>query len=365
MRIESTMWLAVLALSAGCSLMTDTTKKQCEKDDDCERLFGTDTLYQCVSNYCTRPTCSDNAQCQELGVANGVCGEDQRCKSGCSKNSDCGDKMACSAGTCEARECNVPADCPGMTGSTICNNGMCEDTVWGCIGEPDVRGPATEATATLRTTIVNATTRMPIRDGLTLTACRLAAYDPKCTKPLDGVTATYDPNSGVAVVSGLPQDATFRLKIDPAPASGLLPLDFYMQRPVRDVTEERQIVVLSEALVRQLAGGFSPAATIDPDEAALYLTVFDCQDRPAMGVALEVDKNDITPGTQIGYLESTGVSAALTSTGTLGQGNILNLPADKLVALSTKLNGETVSNYSVMPLAGRNTTVRFYPRKYE
>ncbi|HEX6240153.1 MAG TPA: hypothetical protein VFZ61_04650 [Polyangiales bacterium] len=362
------LW-AVCALPlavGGCSVLTDTTKKQCEEQADCERLFGTDVPYQCQNNYCTRPSCESHAQCKELGFEDAICGQDQRCQIGCNENQDCGERMACNTAskTCESRECERADDCPGVSGSKTCNNGMCEDLTWGCIGEKDARAAAKEATATLKTTIVNANPRVPI-PGVEIRVCRLAAYDPMCTKPLD-VDVTYDDATGATTITGLQQDTVFRLKIDPPADSGLLPLDFYTQRPVRDVTEERPIVVLSEALARTLAGGFSPPAVIDPDEAALYLTAFDCQDRPAMGVALEVNKDDLTPGTQVGYLGDNGlVVSTLTSTGTAGQGNIVNLPADKLVALEAKVSDTVMSTQSVMPLARRNTTVRFYPRSYD
>ena len=365
MKIPCAVLLGTLAASAGCSLLTDTSQKQCSRHEDCHRLFGADILYQCVADFCTRPSCSTDAQCRALGLGNGLCGADQHCKAGCTNNADCGDNMTCSTakGTCEARQCDSRDDCPGADAHKACNNGMCEDTMWGCLGEGDSR-KGSQSKATLKVMIHNANPRVPV-PGLKLSACRLAEYDPQCAKPLEGVSTSYDETTGWAMIRDLPQDALFRLKIDPPAVSGLVPTDFYTQRPVRDLSEERLIVLVSDSVARTLAGSFVPPANIDPDEAALYLTVHDCENLGAMGVTLEVDKNDLTPGTQIGYLGDTGtVSPTLTATGSTGQGSILNLPANKMVALTTKLHGEVLSSYSVMPLAGRNTTVRFYPRRY-
>ena len=102
--------LAMLALSAGCSLLVDTEKDQCSVDEDCTELFGPTAPYVCSHKVCERPACESDEQCKERGgaFATAICSESERlgAPAECTDNAQCGVGQTCDTATnrCAKRE---------------------------------------------------------------------------------------------------------------------------------------------------------------------------------------------------------------------------------------------------------------------
>ena len=90
---------AIAALvAAGCSLLVDAEKQQCEGNEQCLEIFAGDVGYSCVSGSCVRPACETTDACRARGVgyAASICGADDACAS-----PECESSAQCNGGVCD------------------------------------------------------------------------------------------------------------------------------------------------------------------------------------------------------------------------------------------------------------------------
>jgi hypothetical protein len=284
---------------------------------------------------------------------------------------DCEDGAACDTvgNRCLRRECTVREDCKARNSSPTveCVSGKCVDEVWGCIGEPDDRPTPKMQAGTLQVILIDGVSRSPVV-GATIRACGVPPYDP-CTKPLNGSASLYDTTSGLATFTGLPlgNGPGLRIALDPPTSSQLIPMDFYSQKPVRDVTVASSPAVTVTRDVSDAVGlAYDPPIVISSTLAGATVMMFDCKDRPAAGVKLELaNEIDRLPDTRITYFGANLLpDPGRTTTDTPGVASILNLKADKVVTLATSVNGTRISEFVVTFASGRITNVHLFPRNY-
>lgn len=406
MSLETLGWLAgasvraaglsVLALLGACSLMYDTERKPCRANDECVGSAGRDVGYSCVDDFCERPSCARDSDCQSRGAryASSICGGDgvcaaaectknNECSSGvcdtrgghcvlasqatCMSNDDCAryDKLPlCIERRCTPNECTVASDCGSASPTMQCKAGKCEDRTWGCIGQPDDRAEPTEKTATLKVAIYNIVTR-EVPDAATVRVCPLPVFDAECKVPVEGAVGTYSRDRGI-VVTGLKQRTPFRLKIDFPASAGLAGVDYYSQRPIQDTFEAPSLLTLPFAAIESLRATFDPPPEVDLEKAHLVSWVFDCEDKPASGVSLILDEAEPPAETRAFYLRENGLPApGRTATDINGGVGLINMKAGKIVPLATMLGETRVAEYRVEGFGRRLTFVHFYPRKYQ
>ena len=401
-RDQSVICRALVALlcgvaSGGCSLISETDAKQCKQTSDCSTLFGPTAPYLCEQDYCTRPACESDAQCRARGGAfqTSICGGDKRCEPAeCTSDDDCGIGGICNIATnhCEARQCEVLADCQVKNPSPTvqCTAGRCVDEVWGCIGQGDNR-PLDQTMATIKIPFYDGINRVPISSA-TVRACQLPAFDPNaatmCTA-IPGAVGTYDP-AGVATVTGLTPGSLPRIELVPSLAA-LLPVDFYSQKSSVGETTSSIVTTINTETVRQLvnsyAGGDPTKIVTVPDvSAGATVTVFNCLDKPADRVTLDMlmeDKiadedgdptklpNIVTLITYFG--DNLLPDTTRTETNTTGLTSIINMRPAKVLTLKAVVNGTPLQGTPrTMPMTtlqvkvypGRLTSIHLYPRSY-
>ena len=342
--------LATATLLAGCSAINETDEKQCGSDLECVTRFGNDVAVSCVANYCVRPACTSDDQCTARGerYRSSICGADGHCASA---------ESATAA-------CTVMADCKSPSPTMECNNGRCEDKVWGCRGQPDERPPIMNATATLQSKVYDLATRMPVV-GLTAKACLLPTFDPECARPLPGTASSYDRSTGQLTVTGIPQETPIRLKLDFPMETGLIPLDQYSTRTVHDVTTVPLLSTIPINVAPSLIALLDPPRVLDPANTSVSAVVVDCQNAAATGVEIRVSDSDKVPGTEVLYFGADG-QVAPTAKATVGFGRalIINVKPSKLITVQTWVGDLMLNEYRVIAMPRRSTTVHFYPRVY-
>lgn len=387
------LWLALLA---GCSVINQSDGKQCKTNEECLDRFD-DVGYSCESGFCTRPVCQLDDSCRSRGTryAMSICGVDQHCTSsacassldcaapglcnldigvcqspseaGCSNDTDCmkyEGAPICAIGRCVASQCTTVADCRSDSPTIDCIAKKCEDRPWGCRGQTDDRPAPREATATLRASVINIVTRMP-PVALTATACNMPTFDPECKTPLPNAKTTYDPTSGFITVTGLAQNTPFRLKVDFPQDSGLIGLDYYAVRTVRDTTQGGTLSTMPRFIVPMLAAPYDPPRTVDLDKAVIFAAVLDCQGEPAENVTLGLVQGDESPDTTVIYFGAEGMPAPnLTKTSSFGGAIIINVKPEKVVTLQARIGDYFLLDYRVTGFPGRSTVVDLYPRLY-
>jgi len=262
-----------------------------------------------------------------------------------------------------ADKCNIAADCVarGGSASSVCNAGVCEDPVWGCIGEADDR-PAAGATATFRVGLNDLTA--PFQGTVGARACNATSEDPLCAQPIPGTTASYDPSQGLITVNGLPADKRFRLAVEPSGA--FMPIDFYPQRTPRGETVEKiALSTLSTSLLQTLGSSYNPPIVPDPQTTHVMALVLDCEGELASGVTLELEEGSRSPDTRIMYLGSNTLpDPTLMQTSAIGSAVAINVPVGQPIRVKARLGTKDLQSSEVYGVAGHLTAVTFYPRKY-
>lgn len=285
----------------------------------------------------------------------GCGGDDSSAQGSSSLQTDAGSGAACKAKT----------DCPKQTPTVQCMAGMCEDTIWGCVGTPDARQAPTESTATFKIKVHEAGRGAPIQVPVSARACPPPAEDPSCAAPIPGTTAVYDNATGLVTVTGLPQDRTFRLLITPEPSSNLVGIDFYANRPPRDTTEGAQILqTLSLPLIQSFTSFFDPPIQSRLDSTSLSAVFLDCAGAPGAGVTFAVGGTSASDS-KILYLGSDLLpDARRTDTSPQGAAVVVNLDTNKLLTVSAKIGALDLPPFQVLGQPGHLTILHLYPRNY-
>jgi hypothetical protein len=346
----TTLAIAAVLSSAGCSVINDSTVMQCETDEDCAGRFGGELAVSCVDTFCVQPACTSDAQCKGRGERDSA--------------SICGTSGLCTASSSVGAECAKAADCNSLSPTMECNAGRCEDRSWGCAGQLDERPRAVQSTATLQTRVLDFSTRMPVPE-LTASACLLPSFDPDCTRPLPGTSSSYDLDAGQLRVTGVPQDTPVRLKIDFPLDSGLIPLDLYSVRTAHDLTTLPTLATLPASVSPSLTALLDPPRVRDPNHASITAVVVNCQDEPALGVEIRVAEADRVAGTEVLYFGSDGqLAPGASTTEALGSALIINVKPARLITLQTWAGKLLLGEHRVLAFAHRSTAVHFFPRVY-
>jgi len=391
MRVSRPLSELVLALGlllGGCTAIVESNKNQCESDDDCTKLFGGDAPVQCVANYCVGAACDTtsspegfgvtvgDAYCKGLGFPNSICGITGQCQPGCVEDSQCGDNGVCWAGRnrCRERECTTAPNCNSSSPSMQCNSGICEDRVWGCIGQRDNRPAATMPTATMRVPLVDAIPPNAPVLGAKATACPDKSLDSTdCANPLPGTKAEQDPVTGVITVTGLPQNVYFRLKIEPPAGSDYRPVDFYTQMRARDVMTTPPVTTVTGSYLALAQASYGEGYVIRPDYGGLFAIAFGCDGAPAEGLTLDIEQQGLVLASEqpnsftlINYFENRLPSPykAEKRTDSSGLISVVNARVDRYVPIKTSAYGQPISTTQMRFLPTRVTVMHLYPRDY-
>lgn len=378
-------YIAVASLLAGCSVITDSSVVQCQRDGDCAKRFGDGLAVACIDNFCVPPACSSDADCRARGAqyASAVCSSGGVCMATSAASApdaggglDAGlpaDEMATSTAPVDAgamamvdagQACVTVSDCKSLSPTVACNGGVCEDPTWGCVGELDERPPAVQPTATLRGTVVDGTTRMPVL-GMTASACLLPTFDPECARPFPSATSSYDLDAGVFTLQGVPQDTQVRVKIEFPADAGLLPLDQYTARTAHDLTMLPTLITLPFAVSSSLTTSLDPPRVRDPANASITASVLDCQNEPAVGVQIRIAESDRINGTEVFYFAPDGqINQKATATDAFGVALVINVKPGKLITLQTWAGNLMLNEFHVLGFPHRSTAVSFFPRIY-
>jgi hypothetical protein len=165
-------------------------------------------------------------------------------------------------------------------------------------------------------------------------------------------------------MTGLPQDAPIRLKIDFPVESGLLGLDLYSQRPPRDVTDGPLMVTIPGVTLPGLTAAFDPPIALDLEKSQILINIFDCQDNAAGGVSLSMSDADKLADTAILYAGRDGLPIqGATKTDAVGAASVVNAKVARFT-IATNLQGRPISEYPITAYAHRLTTIMFYPKLY-
>lgn len=397
--------LLALALLAGCSLAIDPDRPQCRADADCSADRG----YVCTASLCTRSICGSDQDCARLGaglrcqntecapptcIASSACGAEQVCDLSesactarsaavCRRDEDCQryEGMGrCEAGLCTSMAmagrgtCNTAADCPGASPTKECRANVCVDPIWGCTGQPDERPAGTAPTATLLLRALDIYQK-PI-PGLRIRACDPPWLDPNCDRPTTGTQTKYDDATGEITVSNIaPESKSFRIAIDPPDVlvmgpfgkpTKVMPMDYYTQRTMRDVVDERGhgLVMVTQDVATAWVQQARPGAAVNLASGHLVSRIWDCNGTAAAGVSLATTPPQ--PQSIPLYINDDGlVSTTAQETDPAGSASLTNLNAGErtdAIATAGKLK---VSDFRFIPISGRLTFVNLYPRIYQ
>lgn len=415
--VMAALTLGLIGSLAGCTALLDTSKSQCEVEQDCLRLFP-DSTFQCVQNVCEQPFCEQDATCRALGerFATSICDlrVHQCVKAECEALDQCGSGRVCDLATnrCVERECQSRTECltPDKESPTVqCVDGFCIDPTWSCIGQPDNRERVAGAKGTLEIPLLSVSTNQPIA-GASWTA-RICGSTPGCVSVPGGGSGSYDASTGIMRVTGLDPELPVRIWLDetaipdttgsaPAPAEGgaprsIIPIEFVTQKPPIGVTKTApvQVVAWSEVAAFRATYTNGPAGDkvdltnlIDATgtTANIYGVAFDCEDKPASNVLLNyriLSMNEVTDQSYFFFDEEKRAHSSVATAGaaprlwTFSNGLVstLGLPAATNLIVRSQLSvDERMStrtrvirdNFVARLTPGRMTTMHFYPRDY-
>ena len=381
--------------SAGCTLLLDTEKDQCESDKDCTQLFGSTAPYVCSNKVCERPSCETDQECKDRGgnFATSICSEsDRQCAPAeCVDNAQCGVGQSCDTSTnrCAQRECDTTQDCrltkPSPT--VECVQGFCVDPTWSCIGQPDERPHEKGEKGTLKIPLLSTVDDKPIPGAVwTATICSPAQLDENCERPLQvDPPPEYDADTGVMTISGLSYDTPIRIQFnETALNDAVIPMDFYSQRPPVGETDVPPVRVVTRAGLAALVSSFAGISDamgvqqpVNPLLGNIYGLLFDCEGKAAADVQLSYTNAlgmPFNPAPLVLYLdEQEGPSLVRQWSYPTGVFSSLNIPLENLnVATtlvvdsnSTPIKTRSIrSEYKLRLAPLRMTTVHFYPRDY-
>lgn len=325
-----TLSTAALVLVAGCSLVIDTEKKQCTQPQDCG-LFNEQPLYACVQNFCEKPACTSDGECQSRG------------------------SFVCNANTCDPADCLADQNCTKAGQS--CVAGRCTDPIFNCFGQKQPL--VSNDPAVLRFKLVAYGETKPLTN-LKVRVC--ATADLACNSPIPAEIA-YD-DQGILSISKLDNGVRYSLRFSASDSNGgpLLDAEYYMLRPVVGLTVEAdKLEMVPEVLVSVLAQ--AAGTTWVKDQGLVLSQVFGCDNKPLAGVSL----NDNRVGSLF-YLTG-AANTSTTETDGSGTGGFVNMEVDNAGnAIQHKLTfsygGRPMFSFLVAPRPRVLTFVQVYLGDY-
>jgi hypothetical protein len=323
---------AVLALSlvAGCTVLTDTEKKQCTKPADCGMFEGA-PIYACEENVCRFVSCNKDADCAARG------------------------KFICQETECAPAECVSNDNC-GEEGET-CVAGRCLDALFHCF---DDKVPLmSEEEPVLAVDVVTFSSHMPVKE-LEVKVCVTA--DTACNNPVQ-VTPSYSAK-GKLEIRGLENGKRYNIRLNAKDDVGnsYVEAEYYMQRPVIGYTQEADRFEMVTPLL--LSGvGESAAVTYDASKGLVIAEIFGCDNKPLAGVSM-IDNRDGT----VFYLTGTADPNA-SETNSLGQAGVVNMEVGAggnplLHKLTFSYGAQDMFSFGVTPRPGVMTFVNIYMPDY-
>ena len=415
--IMAALTLGLVGSLAGCTAILDTSKSQCEVEQDCINLFPGST-YQCVQNVCEQPFCEQDQTCRDLGerFATSICDiRIHQCVQGeCSTLDGCGSGRVCNLATnrCVERECQSRLECltPVKESPTVqCVDGFCVDPTWSCIGQPDNRERVAGAKGTLEIPLLSVTTNQPIPGALWRAV--ICGSTPGCVSVAGAGSWSYDATTGIMRVTGLDPELPVRIWLDetaipdatgsaPVPAEGgaprsIIPIEFVTQKPAIGVTKTApvQVVAWSEVAAFRALYTNGPAGDavdltnlIDKsgEKANIFGVAYDCEDKPASNVQLSfriLSMGEVTDHSFFFFNEQKQALSSLSAGGaaphfwtfsnglvtTLGLPSAVNLNVRSQLVVDDRMATRTRvirDNFVSRLTSGRMTTLHFYPRDY-
>ncbi len=326
-----TRW-AVLALGllSGCTLLTDTEKKQCKKPADCGTFEGA-PVYTCEDELCKFVDCNKDADCSARGKF--ICEQNECAPALCIKNEDCG----------EAGE--------------TCVAGRCLDALFYCFDE---KVPLmSEDEPVLAVDVVTFSDHVPVKD-LDVKVCVLA--DTPCNSPV-AASISYSA-AGKLEIRGLENGKRYSIRLNAKDDAGnqFVEAEYYMQRPIIGYTQEADRF---EMVTPLLLSGVGMSATVPYDDklGLVIAEIFGCDNEPLAGVSML----DTRQGT-VFYLTGTA-DPNVSETNSLGQAGVVNMEisptgAPLLHTLSFTYGPQHMFDFGVTPRPGVMTFLNLYMPDY-
>jgi hypothetical protein len=319
-------------LLVGCTVLTDTEKKQCKKAADCGTFEGA-PVYTCEENLCRFVSCANDAACAARGKF--ICDEAQK--------------------QCEPALCIDNDDC-GAAGET-CVGGRCLDALFHCF---DDKVPlSSDAEPVLAVDVVTFTDHVPV-SNLEVKVCVLA--DTPCNSPVS-VTTTYS-KEGKLEIRGLENGKSYSVRLNAEDQSGLkfVEAEYYMQRPVIGYTQEADRFEMVTPLL--LSGvGDTAGVPYDDTKGLVIAEIFGCDNKPLAGVSA-IDNRDGT----VFYLTGTA-DPNVSETNSLGQAGVVNMEVGPtgqplLHKLTFSYGAQNMFSFGVTPRPGVMTFLNLYMPDY-
>jgi hypothetical protein len=322
--------LLALSLAAGCSVLTDTEKKQCKKPEDCGTFEGAPT-YACEAELCRYVDCNKDADCAARG------------------------KFICEQSSCTPALCISNDDC-GESGET-CVGGRCLDALFHCFDDKASLSSAQEPV--LAFDVVTFSNHVPVND-LQVKVCVLA--DTPCNSPV-AATTTYSAE-GKLEIRGLENGKRYSVRLNGKDGSGhaFVEAEYYMQRPIVGYTQEADRFEMVLPLL--LSGvGDSAGVPYDDTKGLVIAEIFGCDDKPLAGVSA-IDNRDGT----IFYLTGTADPNA-SETDSVGQAGVVNMEVGAsgnplLHKLTFSYGAQNMFSFGVTPRPGVMTFLNLYLPDY-
>lgn len=387
-----------LLLAASCTVALETDRKQCSSDQDCANFGAQFSSYACVASWCEPAQCQSDQDCQSRGgeLSNDICSAElSRCidPASCQRDSDCTDRgpeyasfqcragscvedfsctetaecvarggpyaeLVCVGNTCVEAGCKQDADCAERGPRFMCIQGLCEDPIWGCIGEDADVTPAEGNTLTYRTPVVDLFTDA-LPPDLSISVC--LRPDPDCVQPVS-TTFTPVPDTSlvditIPIVTAAGFDG-FLLVQSP----GYLPAYFHFVTPITqsNVDDPAAEIVLFTSMTVAALSATVPDVDINPDLGVALFRAFDCQGNPAAGVTALPD-----PAGEALFFsvdESNLPDPNVSSTGPAGIAGLANLPTGiSTMTLSLEEGQQELVKFSVTVKGNATTLMNFKP----
>jgi len=328
--------LLVLGLTTGCSMLVESDREQCKKDEDCGK-FESSYGYTCVENFCTqKPMCTVDTDCTARGAAfeGSTCGVDQICKPMCTIDEEC-----------TARG--------GDYAKSSCVDQVCKiDPTWACVGKPRPPIPAGSGPYQVKLHTQDLVNSSPMANVITKVCTKL---DVECAAPLEmGVTDA----SGDVTVSIRAAFSGYILFTRAEPA--IMPTLFFINPPVDRDMDAPPTQIASPQVAALIAGRAGAGITLDPTRGLILLAGLDCLGvaKPGLTFKAETTADKVVPFYSVGGLPS---SSAL-ETDITGYGGFINAPAGVLsIAATLQAENKALGSVSVLVKAGAMTITRFSP----